>query len=410
MAQPVAQPPAHAAHLVSLAFGGLLAVVFTGTARSFASRRHRYRGAHGAGHVTIQQPDYLRHAALTRTVTDDDEAAVRLALRDRDVRRVVPRISGPIMVATASDSFGAGFIALDPALEDERTLRPPGRRRGQAVHRARDKRIVLGKTLAHNLGADVGKKVVYTLTDKHGEIVSGMARRRAASSPPARRARRGLCLLPIAAVRKVVGYGPDESTQLAIFLSRLARQRRRRAATARAAVRPARGAHWAEVQPRSGRLRRDQDRRLGGDEIFVMLLIAAGIFNTLFMSVMERLREFGILLAIGFARAAVPAGDVGEPVARARRAGRRRVVTAPLYRYLAHARHRHDAAMTAAATAEIAGADRAWSCARHLSRARAHHRRRDRRRHAARRGVPGVARRRACSPSNRSSWCEEACR
>jgi ABC-type lipoprotein release transport system permease subunit len=32
----------------------------------------------------------------------------------------------------------------------------------------------------------------------------------------------------------------------------------------------------------------------------MLLLTGAGIFNTLFVSVMERLREFGILLAIGF--------------------------------------------------------------------------------------------------------------
>jgi ABC-type lipoprotein release transport system permease subunit len=35
-------------------------------------------------------------------------------------------------------------------------------------------------------------------------------------------------------------------------------------------------------------------------EIVIMVLIAAGIFNTLFVSVMERLREFGIMVAIGF--------------------------------------------------------------------------------------------------------------
>jgi ABC-type lipoprotein release transport system permease subunit len=35
-------------------------------------------------------------------------------------------------------------------------------------------------------------------------------------------------------------------------------------------------------------------------EAVIALLIAAGIFNTIFVSVMERLREFGILLAIGF--------------------------------------------------------------------------------------------------------------
>jgi len=31
-----------------------------------------------------------------------------------------------------------------------------------------------------------------------------------------------------------------------------------------------------------------------------MILVAAGIFNTLFVSVMERMREFGIMTAIGF--------------------------------------------------------------------------------------------------------------
>ncbi|MBW2263959.1 MAG: FtsX-like permease family protein, partial [Deltaproteobacteria bacterium] len=35
-------------------------------------------------------------------------------------------------------------------------------------------------------------------------------------------------------------------------------------------------------------------------EILILILVAAGIFNTLFMNVMERLREFGIMMAIGF--------------------------------------------------------------------------------------------------------------
>jgi ABC-type lipoprotein release transport system permease subunit len=35
-------------------------------------------------------------------------------------------------------------------------------------------------------------------------------------------------------------------------------------------------------------------------KILVAVLIAAGIFNTLFVSVTERMREFGIMLAIGY--------------------------------------------------------------------------------------------------------------
>jgi ABC-type lipoprotein release transport system permease subunit len=40
-------------------------------------------------------------------------------------------------------------------------------------------------------------------------------------------------------------------------------------------------------------------------EVLIAIIVAAGIFNTLFVSVMERLREFGIMMAIGFSPASL---------------------------------------------------------------------------------------------------------
>ena len=37
-------------------------------------------------------------------------------------------------------------------------------------------------------------------------------------------------------------------------------------------------------------------------ELLIAILVAAGIFNTLFVSVMERRREFGIMIATGFSQ------------------------------------------------------------------------------------------------------------
>jgi ABC-type lipoprotein release transport system permease subunit len=57
---------------------------------------------------------------------------------------------------------------------------------------------------------------------------------------------------------------------------------------------------WHETQPE---LASFIAVKVGGArfmEILIAVLVAAGIFNTLFVSVMERLREFGILMAIGF--------------------------------------------------------------------------------------------------------------
>jgi ABC-type lipoprotein release transport system permease subunit len=284
----------------SLAFGVMLAALFTaltdqsmGDAIDLAARMSN-------GHVTIQDRDYRDSPALERTVAATAELRARLA-SDREVQKVVPRISGQLVVATASDSYGAGFIALDPALDDPQSFAPLGQLVAGRLFAGDDPQgIVLGKTLAQNLGAGLGKKVVYTLTDKRGEIVSGLGRVSGIIATGSTSTDAALCVLPIGAVRTLLGYRSDEATQLAVYV----RDQRRAEAVAQrlgGALPPGAVAlSWAEVNPE---LAAYVAVKVAGSEVLealVVLLIAAGIFNTLFMSVMERLRELGILLAIGF--------------------------------------------------------------------------------------------------------------
>jgi len=286
--------------LVSIAFGGSLAVLFTALQdRSFTDFIDTAARL-GGGHVTVQHPEYFDSPTLTRTV-EDTRRLRELALQDEDARRVVERITGQVMVATAHDSFGAMFMAFDPEAEDDTTLSlMEGLVEGKLFETSRDRGIVLGKTLAKNLGLKLGKKVVYTLTDKDGKIVRGMARLSGVVGLGSPSQDGGLCLLPIDTLREVLGYAGDESTHLAVFLH----DSRRSAAVAGrlgSVVGPRAAAlTWEESQPDlasfiamkvgSGRIM----------EIIIALLVAAGIFNTLFVSVMERLREFGIMLAIGY--------------------------------------------------------------------------------------------------------------
>lgn len=340
--------------LSSLAFGVMTAVVFTGITDQSLGDAIDLAARMSNGHVTIQQRDYRDSPSLERTV--DGSAAVRARLAsDRDVAKVVPRITGQMVVATASDSFGAGFVALDRTLDDEHSFAPLGQIVAGKLF-ADDRGIVLGKILAKNLGATVGKKVVYTLTDKHGEIVSGLARVSGILETGAPSADAALCILPIGAVRALIGYGPDEATQLAVYLrdQRVAPAAARRL---RALVPPdATALDWAEVNPDLAGF--VTVKIIGSDviEAFVVLLIAAGIFNTLFVSVMERLREFGILIAIGFSPGRLFRLVIWESSWLALvglAAGV--VVTAPLYYYL----HTHGIDMTARVGGqriEVAGA------------------------------------------------------
>ena len=64
----------------------------------------------------------------------------------------------------------------------------------------------------------MGKKVVYTLTDRNGEIVSGLGRVSGIVRTGAPSLDAGLCLLPIDSLREVLGYEPDEALQVAVFI------------------------------------------------------------------------------------------------------------------------------------------------------------------------------------------------
>ncbi len=286
--------------LISIGFGAFLAVLFTALQDRSFSDMIDSSARLGGGHVSIQHEDYLDRPALTRTIVGG-RGLKDLALSDPVVDRAVSRITGATMLSTATGSYGAFFVAFDPEDEDAATFSFLDSLVDGAMFSGDDPQgIVLGKRLASNLKLEVGKKVVYTMTDRKGEIVAGLGRLRGIVATGARSMDAGLCLMPIDAIRGVLGYEADESTQIAVFVGD---SRRSKAVAERLSGDLREGVvalTWSEVLPDlSGFIA----MKVGGArfmEAVIMMLVAAGIFNTLFVSVMERLREFGILMAIGF--------------------------------------------------------------------------------------------------------------
>lgn len=285
--------------LSSIAFGGLLAVLMTAIMDGSFSNMIDVAARMGAGHVTVQHPEFLDTPTLTRTIQAGP--LLERSLQDPDVERGVVRISGQLMLSTAGHTYGAGFIAFDPEVEDETTLFAlRAVAEGQVFPPDDATGILLGRTLADNLDAPLGRKVVVTTTDKHGEIIRDVARVRGLIETGSPNLDGAIALLPLEGARQMLGYGPDEAIQVALFLN----DQRRAEDVARRlgmALGPEASAHtWAEMQPElSGFIA----MKLAGAyfmQITIAVLIAAGIFNTLFVSVMERIREFGIMTALGF--------------------------------------------------------------------------------------------------------------
>jgi ABC-type lipoprotein release transport system permease subunit len=289
--------------LSSIAFGFFLAVIFTGIGDSTYSDMIDLAAKMGGGHVTLQHPEYLETPSLKRTVREIAEKK-KAVQQVENVEKVVARISSHIMLSTAANSVGAFFLAYDPAQEDDTTISVLDTlEEGELFSSSKGRGIILGAGLVENLEMRMGQKVVYTLTDKHGEIVTGLARLSGILRTGAASVDNALCLLPIDTVRETIDYEEDETTLVAVFIDD---QRRSPAVAKQIGALMDDGTAaltWSQTQPD---LAGFIAMKVGGTlffEILIMILVAAGIFNTLFVSVMERIREFGIMMAIGFSPA-----------------------------------------------------------------------------------------------------------
>ncbi len=284
-----------------IVFGVFMAVLFTGIGDSTYGQMIDHAATLGGGHVVVQHHELQDLPTLKKTVLD--APAVEASARELpSVTATATRISGAAMVATAKNSQGTFFFAIDPTRETNDTFGILDAEWEGEMLKAPDqaKAIVLGRGLAENLEAKLGTKVVYTVTDKDGEIVSALARVVGIVTTGAPSLDASLCLLPIDVVREHLSYAPGEATLVAVFVG----DHRESAAVAAAlAARVPEGSvalTWAQAQPDLAGFIAMKEGGALIFEVIIMVLLAAGIFNTLFVSVMERMREFGIMAAVGF--------------------------------------------------------------------------------------------------------------
>jgi ABC-type lipoprotein release transport system permease subunit len=286
--------------LSGIAFGTMLAILFTGLGDASWTEMIGVAARMGGGHVTVQHADALDAPSLSRTVRDTDRIR-RFAENVDGVERTVPRIMGQTLLATAGQNVGAFFLAVDPAEEDEDTLAVfDSIVQGRMLEGTTGKGILVGERLAETLDVKLGRKVVYTLTDKQGEIVSGLARVSGIVRTGSPSVDAAFCLLPIDTVRELLGYDPGEVTQLAVFLGDHRKSSKLAARLAEPTDPDTAVLTWDRLQPELAGFISMKVVSTVFFELLIMVLVAAGIFNTLFVSVMERMREFGIMMAIGF--------------------------------------------------------------------------------------------------------------
>jgi ABC-type lipoprotein release transport system permease subunit len=286
--------------ILSIGFGVLLSVTFTGIADDSYTMMIDTSAIMGLGHVTIEPKGYNDTPSLDKRLSNTTGIKARL-LQMQGINNAFVRIMGQTMQASANKSIGGAFIAIDPNAESgENNLFVRSIVQGQLFSDKDVQGAVVGVRVAKKLNLTLGKKLVYTTTDVNGEIVSEIARVTGIFQTGVSEVDGSMILLPIDRVRKVLSYKPEDATMVSIVI-----KDQRRSGEIRDMVRSALNnsnldvLSWRETQSEVASIITLDKAGNRIIQVLIGLLIAAGILNTLLMSVMERTREFGVMMAVG---------------------------------------------------------------------------------------------------------------
>ncbi len=285
---------------LTIGFGVLLSVTFTGTGDYSYTKMIDTGAIMGFGHVTVEPAGYNETPSLDKKLSDAEGIREDI-LPVNNVVDAVTRIMGQAMIASANKSVGGAFIGIDPSREKaERNLFIRSIVEGELFEDPAGQGALVGKRLAEKLRIGINKKFIYTTTDVNGEIVSELARVTGIFRTGVDEVDGGMVLLPIDRVRQTLHYDPGDATMVSVVIDD-----QRHAEGMRDIIKKIVGnserevLSWRETQPDlAGIITIDKSGNII-IQVLIGLLIAAGILNTLLMSVMERTREFGVMMAVG---------------------------------------------------------------------------------------------------------------
>jgi ABC-type lipoprotein release transport system permease subunit len=251
-----------------------------------------------SGHIQLQQEGFQENPSLQKTFIPD-ERITRLLESDGRILASAKRVVGDGLVGFGETSVGALIMGIDPEAETQTSTLFTKMKEGRPLTSSVAPEIVVGHTLLDNLKARIGDEVVVLAQGFDGSLGNMKYRIVGTIKTGSPEFDGATVLMGLEAAQELLAtYG--RVSVIALLLEDLpqideVKESLHRSLAGSGVV----ALDWREVMP-------DFAQSIQLDNISGMLMlgilivvVAFGITNTVLMSVTERFREFGIVLAIG---------------------------------------------------------------------------------------------------------------
>ena len=253
------------------------------------------------GHLQIQHRNYWPDRNLWKRVNQPGKIMANLN-HVPAIQAVAPRVQAPALVSAENRSFGAMIKGIQPDLEAHISTLENGVVKGKFLERDDDQGALIGDMLAKNLGVVIGDEVVFIGQGADGSLAAGKLVVRGLFKTGINELDRTTIVAHLQMVQEAYSM-VDSVSEIAILLDhdknrdkaselidRFLQEHNHKELVIR---------DWSTLMPGVEESMKI-DWNTGLILYFVLVMVVGfGIANTFLMAFIERIHEFGVLLALG---------------------------------------------------------------------------------------------------------------
>jgi len=249
------------------------------------------------GHVQVHHPGFRDDPSVANLIPYSDTV---LSERFGNAGFVgwATRVRVPAVVTSEYDSRGVTLLGVDPARERDLTFVDYDEVSGRFLETADDAGVVIGKKLATILNTEVGKRIVLMSQDPDNEIADRGFRVVGLFEANVKSFEESFVFAGKTTTQKMLGIG-DQVSELVVLgegYRDVEAEYRKTVALVDDGVEVQR---WFDLDAYLGTMLNVMDGFVLVWIVIIFLALSFGLVNTLVMAVFERVREIGLMLALG---------------------------------------------------------------------------------------------------------------
>ncbi|MBS0000707.1 MAG: ABC transporter permease [Cyclobacteriaceae bacterium] len=251
-------------------------------------------------HIQVHRPKFRQANDISQFIPEADELAARIG-EIPEVSGVSSRIIIFSMASSAETASGVKISGVMPGEESKVTNLHTKLIEGNYFEEERRNPIIVGWKLAEKLNVKMGSKIVLTLQDIDNNIVAGAFRIIGIFNTANGIYDESNVFVKHEDLRRLMELPDHSAHELAILVedNELIRETQEKIQTLTGNLEVL---SWTELSPEMNYLNEAMDLFMYIFIIIILFALLFGIINTMLMVVLERIKEIGMLMAIGMNR------------------------------------------------------------------------------------------------------------